>query len=63
MYIPKLRKKMNIIPELKKIDKDTVITEWLIEKLIKTGKLTAIKYGNALLINLDELYDFFTTKE
>ncbi len=63
MYIPKIRKKMNVVPELKELDKDTAITEWLIEKLIKTGELTAIKYGNALFINLDELFDFFTIKE
>jgi hypothetical protein len=63
MYIPRLRKKENVIKDVKKIDPKTAITSCLIEKLAESGKITQIKYGNAWLINLDELFDFFTTKE
>lgn len=63
MYIPRLRKKENVIKDIQKEDKDSALKYNLIFKLTQTGKITQIKYGNAWLINLDELYDFFTTKE
>lgn len=63
MYVPRLRKKEKIIDDIKKLDKDTAITQYLIERLCQEGKITKIKYGNAWLINLDELFDYFTTKE
>lgn len=63
MYIPRLRKKESVINEIKKEDKDSALKYNLIFKLTQMGKITQIKYGNAWLINLDELYDFFTTKE
>ena len=63
MYIPRLRKKGNIINEIKKIDPNTAITEYLIDRLVKEGKITEIQYGNACLINLDELYDYFHKKD
>lgn len=37
-------------------DPDTVITRHFIESLIHSGQLTALKYGDAWLVNLDELY-------
>ena len=62
MYIPRLRKKDNIMKIVKEIDPNTALTKYLIEQLIKKGKITAIRYGNACLINLDELFDFFYLK-
>ncbi|MBQ7390975.1 MAG: hypothetical protein IJW02_07740 [Clostridia bacterium] len=41
---------------MKKADPESIITYYTIIKLIEVGKLTALKYGNAWLINLDELY-------
>lgn len=49
--------------DIKKIDKDTAITQYLIERLCQEGKITKIKYGNAWLINLDEVFDFFHKRE
>lgn len=63
MYIPRLRKKENITKDIQKEDKKSALKYNLIFKLTQTGEITQIKYGNAWLINLDELYDFFTTKE
>ena len=63
MYIPRLRKRENIMKEIKKIDPDTALTEYLIERLAKTGEITEIRYGNACLINLDELFDYFHKKD
>ncbi len=62
MYIPKLRKQENIAKDIKKIDKNTAITGYLIEKLAKEGKITRIKYGNAWLVNIDEIADFFNKR-
>lgn len=63
MYIPRLRKKENVIKDVLAEDKNSAFTYNLLFKLTQMGKITQIKYGNAWLINLDELYDFFTTKE
>ena len=62
MYIPRLRKKDNIMKIVKKIDPNTALTKYLIDRLVKNKEITAIRYGNACLINLDELFDFFSTK-
>ena len=56
MYIPRLRRISDVINEMKKSDPESSITYYSIIKLIEVGKLTALKYGNAWLINLDELY-------
>lgn len=56
MYIPRLRRISDVINEMKKADTESIITYYTIIKLIEVGKLTALKYGNAWLINLDELY-------
>lgn len=63
MYIPRLRKRESIMKEIKEIDPNTALTEYLIERLSKTGEITEIKYGNACLINLDELFDYFHKKD
>lgn len=59
MYIPRLRKINDVIAEIKAQDPQTVINWKLVKRLIKEGKLTAMKFGNAWLINLDESYGFF----
>ena len=63
MYIPRLRKRETIMKEIKQLDPDTALTEYLIEKLAKSGEIIQIRYGNACLINLDELFDYFHKKD
>lgn len=63
MYIPRLRKINDVIKQVKENDPNIEINWKLIQRLIKTGKLTARKFGDAWLINLDEFYSFFWTKE
>ncbi len=63
MYIPKLRKIPQVVKEIKSRDKNSAVTDYLIYELIRKGEISQIKYGNAWLINLDELYNFFTKKE
>ena len=62
MYIPRLRKKINIMKIVKEIDPNTALSKYLIDKLVKDGEITSIKYGNACLINLDELFNYFYKK-
>ncbi len=62
MYIPRLRRISDVINEIKEQDKDTMLTHALIEQWVKQGNITPMKYGNAWLINLDELYLSFTTR-
>ena len=56
MYIPRLRRINDVIREMKKADPESIITYCAIMKLIECKKISAMKYGNAWLINLDELY-------
>lgn len=59
MFIPKLRKIEQVVADIKKIDPNTELNRRMILQLISEGLLTATKYGNAWLINVDELYSLF----
>lgn len=63
MYIPRLRKIGHAIKEIKSIDPNTELNEYLLFQLVRKKELKTIKYGNAWLINLDDLFRFFKTKE
>lgn len=63
MYIPRLRKIPQAVREIKALDKNTAITEYLVRQLIKKKQITAIKYASVWVINLDEIYAFFYLKE
>ena len=62
MYIPRLRKIETIVKEMRRVDPDTVITRHFLEELIYTKKITPLKYGDAWVINLDELCGFLNGK-
>lgn len=59
MYIPRLRYINDAVEEIREIDPESPITYDLIRNLIEDGKITKIKYGNAWLVNMDELYFLF----
>lgn len=63
MYIPRLRKIPHAVREIKEQDKNSAITEYLLQELIRQGELSQMKYGNAWLVNLDELAYYFKSKE
>lgn len=63
MYIPRLRKISQVIELMRKNDKNTVVTYNLIDKLIKTKQIGAVRFGLDWIINLDEVYAYFTKKE
>ena len=58
-----IRKKVIIfeirLDEIKKVDPDTELNWRLLKQLIKEGKLSQMKIGNAWLVNTDELYSLF----
>lgn len=58
MYIPRLRRISDVLKEIKTADPKTAVTFCVIMELIKNNKITAMKYGNSWLINLDELYAY-----
>lgn len=62
MYLPRLRRISDVIKEMKQADPESRITYCLLIELINEGKITAMKYGNAWLINLDELYHYLGGK-
>lgn len=59
MYIPRLRYINDAVNEIREEDPESPVTYDLIRALIEDGKITKIKYGNAWLVNLDELYLLF----
>ena len=58
MYVPRLRRIPNAVKEIKAADPQSEITYSLIKELVTSGKITTMKYGNAWLVNLDELYAY-----
>ena len=62
MYIPKLRKINQIINEIREQDADSTLTFAFIRELVKNNHITCMKYGNAWLVNADELYKYFGGK-
>lgn len=60
LYIPRLRRISDTLTEMKWQDPDTVVTRHFIVDLIRRKEITAMKYGDAWLINSDELYGYFS---
>ncbi|MCI7530488.1 MAG: helix-turn-helix domain-containing protein [Christensenellaceae bacterium] len=45
---------------MKKRDPKTALKWRTVQYMIKQGAITPIKFGDAWLINIDELYNYFT---
>lgn len=58
MYLPRLRRLHDALKEIKESDPNSMLTYHMLIELMKEGKITSLKYGNAWVINLDELYSF-----
>ena len=58
MYVPRFRRISDVLKEITEADPQTVISRNLIVEWLNAGKITAMKLGNAWLINIDELYAF-----
>lgn len=46
--------------EIKQTDPKSVISRWFIIQLIRSEEITQLKYGDAWLINTDELYGYLS---
>lgn len=60
MYVPRLRRIETVLKEIKAADPKTVISRWFILQLIRSEEITPLKYGDAWLINTDELYGYLS---
>ena len=60
MYIPRLRRINDVLAEMKKRDPKTALKWRTVQYMIKQVAITSIKFGDAWLINIDELYNYFT---
>ena len=62
MYIPRLRKIDAVIKDMQQRDSDTVVSRFFITKLLREGRITPLKYGDAWVVNIDELYGYLNGK-
>lgn len=60
MYVPRLRRIDSVLKEIKAADPKSVISRWFIIQLIRSKEITPLKYGDAWLINTDELYGYLS---
>lgn len=60
MYVPRLRRIETVLKEIKQFDPQSVISRWFIIQLIRSEEITQLKYGDAWLINTDELYGYLS---
>lgn len=60
MYVPRLRRIETVLKEIKQTDPKSVISRWFIIQLIRSEEITPLKYGDAWLINTDELYGYLS---
>ena len=60
MYMPRLRRIDTVLKTMKQADSDTVVTRYFITALLREGKIMPLKYGDAWVVNIDELYGFLS---
>lgn len=60
MYVPRLRRIETVLKEIKQVDPKSVISRWFIIQLLRSEEITPLKYGDAWLINTDELYGYLS---
>lgn len=60
--ISRMRTVGQTVKYFKDNDPETVVGEYLLRKMIKTGELPVVMAGNKALINLDNLIEYFNSK-
>ena len=63
MYLPRLRRISDVLKEVKQVDPGTCLNYNMLVTLMKQGVITQLKYGNAWVINMDELLLFVNGKK
>ena len=53
----------DVLNEVKQVDPDTCLTRSMLIELMKQGVITPLKYGNAWVVNMDELLLFVNGKK
>ena len=56
--MPRLRRIDTVLKAMKQADPDTVITRYFITTLLQESTITPLKYGDAWVVNIDELYGY-----
>lgn len=62
MYLPRLRKLSDAYEEIKRLDPETALTFRQLRSMAERRDLTILKYNNAWVVNMDELFAHFTTR-
>ena len=62
MYLPRLRKLSDAYDEIKRLDPETALTFRQLRSMADRRDLTILKYNNAWIVNMDELFAHFTTR-
>lgn len=62
-YLPRLRTRGDVVSFIKATDKDSAISEYLLEVLTKQNAIKSNIVGNKVLVNLDECLLFFTSNK
>lgn len=62
MYLPRLRKLSDAYEEIKRLDPETALTFRQLRSMADRRDLTILKYNNAWVVNMDELFAHFTTR-
>lgn len=55
----RLRTIKQCVQEFKLNDPNSAISEWLVRSLCKTGKVKSVLSGCKILVNLDDLINYF----
>ena len=63
MYLPRLRRIADVLNKVRQVDPDTCLTRSMLIELMKQGVITPLKYGNAWVVNMDELLLFVNGKK
>lgn len=59
--VPKMRLIREIYEELHNADPDSAITMYALRQLVKSGKIPCTKVGRKMLINYNDVLDYFKT--
>ena len=60
MNIPKMRTITETVAEIRSIDEKTAVTPNCIRNLCKSGKVRCVFTGKKLLVDLDDLFRYFS---
>ena len=63
MPLPRMRTAAGAIDEIRRMDPNTNIAECAKRREIKRGEVRMVMVGEKQLVNLDELIDYFATKD